>query len=67
MPEICVMITFVTIPDIEIVGVAAMASENAAVTVTVAVTSTRLSGSVSVKVTVGATESIIKVILSVPE
>ena len=55
------------IPDKEMVGVAAMLSENVAVMVTTSELETRLSESVSVKVTVGGVLSIVKVILSVPE
>ena len=59
--------TFVTTPVIEIVGVAVMASEKPAVTVTVPeLERIILSLSVSVKVTVGAVVSKVKVMLCVP-
>ena len=48
------------------VGVAAISSENVAVTVTVVLEPRILSASVSVKVTVGATVSTVKVILALP-
>jgi hypothetical protein len=51
----------------EIVGVAVMASEKPAVMVTTSEVETKLSLSVSVKVTVGAVVSKVKVMLSVPE
>ena len=51
----------------EIVGVAVMASEKPAVMVTTSEVETKLSLSVSVKTTVGAVESTVKVILSVHE
>ena len=51
----------------EIVGVAVIASEKPAVMVTTSEAETKLSASVSVKVTVGAVVSKVKVILSVPE
>jgi dipeptide/tripeptide permease len=57
----------VTIPVIDIVGVAVMASEKPAVMVTTSEVVTILLLSVSVKVTVGAVVSKVKVILSVPE
>ena len=50
----------------EIVGVAVMASEKPAVMVTTSEAEIKLSASVSVKVTVGAEVSKIKVMLSVP-
>ena len=50
----------------EIVGVAVIASEKPAVMVTTSEAETKLSASVSVKVTVGAEVSKVKVILSVP-
>ena len=59
--------TLVTIPVMEFVGVAVMASEKPAVMVTTSEVETKLSLSVSVKVTVGAEVSKVKVILSVPE
>jgi dipeptide/tripeptide permease len=58
--------TLVTIPVIDIVGVAVMASEKPAVMVTTSEVVTILLLSVSVKVTVGAVVSKVKVILSVP-
>ena len=67
MPDTGIIITLVTIPVIEIVGVAVMASEKPAVMVTTSETETKLSLSVSVKVTVGAEVSKVKVMLSVPE
>ena len=67
MPDTGVIITLVTIPVIEIVGVAVIASENPAVMVTTSEVETKLSLSVSVRVTVGAEVSKVKVILSVPE
>ena len=67
MPDTGVIITFVTIPVMEIVGVAVMASEKPAVIVITSETETKLSLSVSVKVTVGAEASIVNVMLSVPE
>ena len=51
----------------EIVGVAVMASEKPAVMVTTSEVETKLSLSVSVRVTVGAVVSKVKVRLSVPE
>ena len=66
MPDTGVIITLVTIPVMEIVGVAVMASEKPAVMVTTSEVETKLSLSVSVKVTVGAVVSKVKVILSVP-
>ena len=51
----------------EIVGVAVIASEKPAVMVTTSEVETKLSASVSVKVTVGDVVSKVKVILSVPE
>jgi hypothetical protein len=51
----------------EIVGVAVMASEKPAVMVTTSEVETKLSLSVSIKVTVGDVVSKVKVILSVPE
>ena len=59
--------TLVTIPVIEIVGVAVMASEKPAVIVTTSEVETKLLLSVSVKVTEGAVVSMVKVMLSVPE
>lgn len=56
-----------TIPEKLIVGVEAILSEKVAVIVTTLEFETISSESVSVKVTVGAVLSIIKVILSVPE
>ena len=67
MPEVWVIITLVTIPVMEIVGVAVITSEKTAVIVTTSEVETKLSLSVSVKVTVGAVVSKVKVILSVPE
>ena len=67
MPEVWVIITLVTIPVMDIVGVAVMTSEKTAVMVTTSEVETTLSLSVSVKVTVGAVASNVKVILSVPE
>ena len=67
MPDTGVIITLVTIPVIEIVGVAVMVSEKPAVMVTTSEVETKLSLSVSVKVTVGTVASKVKVILSVPE
>ena len=67
MPDTGVIITLVTIPVMEIVGVAVITSEKPAVMVTTSETETKLSLSVSVKVTVGAVVSKVKVILSVPE
>ena len=67
MPEVWVIITLVTIPVMDIVGVAVITSEKPAVMVTTSEVETTLSLSVSVKVTVGAVESTVKVILSVPE
>ena len=67
MPDTGVIITLVTIPVIEIVGVAVITSEKPAVMVTTSEVETKLSLSVSVKVTVGAVVSKVKVILSVPE
>ena len=57
----------VTIPVIDIVGVAVMASEKPAVIVTTSEVVTILLLSVSVRVTVGAVVSKVKVMLSVPE
>ena len=56
----------VTIPVMEIVGVAVIASEKPAVMVTTSEVETKLSLSVSVRVTVGAVASKVKVMLSVP-
>ena len=67
MPDTGVIITLLTIPVMEIVGVAVMASEKPAVMVTTSEAETKLSLSVSVKVTVGDVVSKVKVILSVPE
>ena len=67
MPDTGVIITLVTIPVMEIVGVAVITSEKPAVIVTTSEVETKLSLSVSVKVTVGGVESILKVMLSVPE
>ena len=53
----------VTIPVMEIVGVAVITSEKPAVMVTTWEVETKLSLSVSVKVTVGAEASNVKVIL----
>ena len=65
------MATLVTTPVMKIVGVAAIDFEKPAVIVTVLVgdkvVDIILSASLSVRVTVGAVESIVKVILSVPE
>jgi len=71
VPLICVIATLVTTPVIDIVGVAVIGFEKLAVMVTVLVgdkvVDIILSLSVSVKVTVGAVVSKVKVILSVPE
>jgi hypothetical protein len=67
VPDTGVIITLLTIPVMEIVGVAVMASEKPAVMVTTSEAETKLSASVSVKVTVGDVVSKVKVILSVPE
>ena len=67
MPDTGVIITLVTIPVMEMVGVAVMASEKPAVIVTTSEVETKLSLSVSVRVTVGAVESTVKGMLSVPE
>ena len=67
VPDTGVIMTLVTIPVMEIVGVAVMASVKPAVMVTTSEVETTLSLSVSVKVTVGAVVSKVKVILSVPE
>ena len=66
MPDIFVIAAFEKIPGIETVGVAAIASEKAAVTVTTCDGETKLSLSELVNETVGADESIEKVVLSVP-
>ena len=67
MPDTEVIITLVTIPVMEIVGVAVMTSEKLAVMVTIP-ESVRmiLSISVSERLTVGAVVSKVKVMLSVP-
>ena len=52
VPDTGVIITLVTTPVIEIVGVAVMASVNVAVIVTVLEAANKLSASVSVRVTV---------------
>ena len=62
-----VIITLVTIPVMDIVGVAAIVSEKIAVMVTTCELDTKLSVSVSKRVTVGAVVSKVKVRLSVPE
>ena len=66
-----VIATLVTTPVIYIEGVAVIGFEKLAVMVTVLVgdkvVDIILSASVSVKVTVGAVESTVKVMLSVPE
>ena len=66
-----VIATLVTTPVMNIVGVAVIGFEKLAVIVTVLVgdkvVDIILSASVSVKVTVGAVESTVKVMLSVPE
>ena len=67
MPDTGVIITLVTIPVMEMVGVAVIASEKPAVIVTTSEVETKLSASVSVKVTVGAVVYKVKVMLSVPE
>ena len=54
------------VPDIEIVGVAVIASLNIAVIVTVSVEANKLSSSVSVRVTVGAVLSSVIFIPSDP-
>ena len=64
--EVAVIRILESIPVSEIVGVAAILSENAAVTVTTSVLEIILSTSVSDMSTVGIVLSIVKVILSVP-
>ena len=54
------------VPDIEIVGVAVIASSKSAVIVTVSDAAKKLSSSVSVRVTVGAVLSNVIFILSEP-
>ena len=57
---------FTDVPEIEIVGVAVIASLNEAVIVTTSVLPSRLSLSLSPRVAVGSVASTVIVILSVP-
>ena len=56
----------VIIPVIDIVGVADIASEKAAVIVTLVERGIKLSSSVSLRITVGCVPSNVKVMLSIP-
>ena len=64
--EVAVIATLVNRPPILISGAVVIASLNVAVIVTLSLSFTTLSASVSVRLTVGAVLSIVKVILSVP-